>query len=275
MISTVAVGTDGSATASKAVNEAAELARRFDAKLVLLSAFDDSRKPTTDPDQDIELQWASNPAARVTSILEALESELSGSGLECETRADKGDPAEVLVRLADECGADLLVIGNRGITPRPRQRAEHGHPQGPLLGAGRQDHLSARSLDTPRRLSHPVPRMRHSSDGKTQPTEDDSNGTHAVDVRDRRRNRRVGHARVLGLFPLAIPFVLLTAVFTAPLLLIGVAAAVPVGIVAVLVVAIRAPARRIERRDGDWLQEVVRARPRSQHGLPPASAGSG
>ena len=118
MISTVAVGTDGSETANKAVNEAAELARRFDAKLVLLSAFDDSRRQTTDPDQDIELQWASNPAARVTSILEVLESELSGSGLACETRADKGDPAEVLVRLADECGADLLVICNRGMKRR-------------------------------------------------------------------------------------------------------------------------------------------------------------
>ena len=118
MISTVAVGTDGSATANEAVNQAAELARRFDAKLVLLSAFDDSRKPTTDPDRDIELQWAANPAARVKSILEALESELSASGLECETRADKGDPADVLVRLADECGADLLVIGNRGMKRR-------------------------------------------------------------------------------------------------------------------------------------------------------------
>jgi nucleotide-binding universal stress UspA family protein len=118
MISTVAVGTDGSATANEAVKEAAELARRFDAKLVLLSAFDDSRRPAADHDQDIELQWASNPAARVKSILEGLEADLSGSGLECETRADRGDPAEVLVRLAEECGADLLVIGNRGMKRR-------------------------------------------------------------------------------------------------------------------------------------------------------------
>ena len=78
-----------------------------------------------------------------------------------------------------------------------------------------------------------------------------------------------------ALFPLAIPFVLLTAVFTAPLLLIGVAAAVPLGIVAALVVAIRATARRIERRGGDRRHRAVRARPRTQHGLPPASAGSG
>jgi nitrate/nitrite transporter NarK len=78
-----------------------------------------------------------------------------------------------------------------------------------------------------------------------------------------------------ALFPLAIPFVLLTAVFTAPLLLIGVAAAVPLGVVAALVMAIRATARRIERRDSDSHQKLVRARPRGQHGLPPASARSG
>ena len=47
-----------------------------------------------------------------------------------------------------------------------------------------------------------------------------------------------------ALFPLAIPFVLLTALFTAPLLLIGVAAAVPVAILAGITAAIRArPAR--------------------------------
>src|SRR5215211_7822764 len=103
MISTVAVGTDGSATASEAVNEAAEIARRFWAK---------------GQGQDIELQWASSSSARVRSILERSEADLSRTGLECETRADDGDPAEVLVRLATECGADLLVIGNRGMKRR-------------------------------------------------------------------------------------------------------------------------------------------------------------
>ena len=45
VISTVAVGTDGSVTADEAVREAAEIARRFGAKLVLLSAFERSRAP--------------------------------------------------------------------------------------------------------------------------------------------------------------------------------------------------------------------------------------
>ena len=30
----------------------------------------------------------------------------------------RGDPGEVLTRLAEECGADLLVIGNRGMHRR-------------------------------------------------------------------------------------------------------------------------------------------------------------
>jgi nucleotide-binding universal stress UspA family protein len=47
-----------------------------------------------------------------------LEAEFGQSGIDCEVRADEGDPAEVLVRLADECSADLLVIGNKGLKRR-------------------------------------------------------------------------------------------------------------------------------------------------------------
>ena len=36
----------------------------------------------------------------------------------CKTLSDQGDPGEVLVRLAEECGADLLVIGNKGMKRR-------------------------------------------------------------------------------------------------------------------------------------------------------------
>jgi nucleotide-binding universal stress UspA family protein len=117
-ISTVAVGTDGSATAGEAVREAAEIARRFEARLVLLSVFQDSKGAAGGADDDIELQWSSNSSARVRSMLERLEQELGRSGLECETLAGEGDPAEVLVRLAGQCNADLLVIGNKGMKRR-------------------------------------------------------------------------------------------------------------------------------------------------------------
>jgi nucleotide-binding universal stress UspA family protein len=114
VISTVAVGTDGSDTASEAVKQAAELAKRFDAKLVLLSAFKDSPPPTgTD-----ETQWAYSPAAQLREILSRTEAELNDQGIECSTLVDEGDPAGVLVRLAGDCSADVLVIGNKGMERR-------------------------------------------------------------------------------------------------------------------------------------------------------------
>jgi nucleotide-binding universal stress UspA family protein len=116
MISTVAVGTDGSATANEAVNAAAQIARRFEARLWLLSVAKDSSLPSGD--QDIELQWATNSSARVKSLLENTAKELGAQGIECETRMADGDPADVLVQLAADCGADLLVIGNKGMRRR-------------------------------------------------------------------------------------------------------------------------------------------------------------
>jgi nucleotide-binding universal stress UspA family protein len=118
MLSTVAVGTDGSATASEAVNAAVEIAERFNAKLVLLSASHRSAEPVADRGESVELQWATNPDARVREILNRTEQELRERNIECTTMIDEGDPADVLTRLAEECGADVLVIGNRGMQRR-------------------------------------------------------------------------------------------------------------------------------------------------------------
>ena len=119
MVSTVAVGTDGSRTAGEAVRMAADLASRFNARLVLLSAFQGSgaRAPRgTGSSQEID--WVANDSARVREILARTESELKANGVDCETRVDEGDAADVLVRLAGECDADLLVIGNKGMHRR-------------------------------------------------------------------------------------------------------------------------------------------------------------
>jgi nucleotide-binding universal stress UspA family protein len=114
VISTIAVGTDGTETASEAVKQAAEFARAFDAKLVLLSAFKEGAPPTgTD-----ESQWAYNQAAQLREILSRTEAEMNGRGIECTTLVDEGDPGDVLVRLAEDCGADVLVIGNKGMQRR-------------------------------------------------------------------------------------------------------------------------------------------------------------
>jgi nucleotide-binding universal stress UspA family protein len=124
MISTVAVGTDGSETAEEAVRQAADIARRYGAKLVLLSAFTApggfaayAGIPASGSSAAYA-GWASSSQAQVGEILERSEAALRQDGIECETRSAEGDPADVLVRLAEQCGADLLVVGNKGMKRR-------------------------------------------------------------------------------------------------------------------------------------------------------------
>jgi nucleotide-binding universal stress UspA family protein len=115
MVTKVAVGTDGSATAAEAVKVATEVARRFGAEVILLGVYKDAAAPSG---EEPELEWASSPAARLREILARIEEELRRDGLACRTLTDEGDPGEVLVQLAEACEADLLVIGNKGMHRR-------------------------------------------------------------------------------------------------------------------------------------------------------------
>lgn len=116
MVSKVAVGVDASRTAGEAVSMAAELARRFDAELVLLSAYADGGAAGRGGDS--ELEWATSTSARQREILGRTERGLRESGVRCSTLIAEGDPADVLVRLAAQCSADILVVGNKGMQKR-------------------------------------------------------------------------------------------------------------------------------------------------------------
>ena len=70
-----------------------------------------------DADLD-EVQWAHSPAARMREVLARTREDLERDGVACRVLVDEGDPAEVLVRLAEESGADVLVIGNKGMNRR-------------------------------------------------------------------------------------------------------------------------------------------------------------
>jgi nucleotide-binding universal stress UspA family protein len=117
MVRRVAVGTDGSATAAEAVKAAGEVARRFGAELILLGVYQDAGA-SPPGDEDPERQWAASPSARMREILARDEEDMQRAGIPCRTLTDEGDPGEVLVRLAEACEADLLVIGNKGMHRR-------------------------------------------------------------------------------------------------------------------------------------------------------------
>jgi nucleotide-binding universal stress UspA family protein len=118
MVSTVAVGVDGSTTAGEAVKLAAELARRFDALLVLLSAYKDAGGGALASTADEELEWAVRSSARQREVVAMTVERLKQEGMPCRTIIAEGQAADVLVRLAEQCQADILVVGNKGMQRR-------------------------------------------------------------------------------------------------------------------------------------------------------------
>ena len=119
MIKTVAVGTDGSDTAAKAVEFALDLASRYEAKIVFLSAYRPVSKDRLDResrDAPEDVQWQINPAEDVEPALRDAKDAAEERGLESASEAREGDPSKVLVDLADKHNADLLVIGNKGMS---------------------------------------------------------------------------------------------------------------------------------------------------------------
>jgi nucleotide-binding universal stress UspA family protein len=121
MVRTVAVGTDGSGTADKAVEFALELARRFDARIVFISAYmpvPEARLRREARDAPEDLQWTINPAEDVDATLRDCEDRAEQQGLHWASEAREGDPAKILVELAASNNADVLVIGNKGMHRR-------------------------------------------------------------------------------------------------------------------------------------------------------------
>ena len=121
MIEKVAVGTDGSETADKAVDFAFDVAEKFGATVVICSSYkpvseDKVRRDQREAPEDI--QWSINPTQEVDSPSTPPPSGPAGRGLETVTEAREGDPADVLCDIAEAHGADLLVVGNKGMQRR-------------------------------------------------------------------------------------------------------------------------------------------------------------
>jgi nucleotide-binding universal stress UspA family protein len=110
MLTTIAVATDGSDTAKQAVSTAFDLAKHFDAGVVILTAY------TAEPGSSGA--WASTSATHAERVLAAAEEAAAEHGLACSSAMLEGEPGEVIVKLAARHDADLLVVGNRGMDRR-------------------------------------------------------------------------------------------------------------------------------------------------------------
>lgn len=119
----IVVGTDGSETAAVAVRHAATLASAFGGELVVVTAF----RPQTQTDRPLEaevpddLRWAITDSAVAEEHARHAAGIAKEVGLEkIRVRSEKGDAADALVTVADDTGADLIVVGSRGMTSASR-----------------------------------------------------------------------------------------------------------------------------------------------------------
>lgn len=92
----VLTGVDGSATSLEALRLAARIANQDGAELIALYVAEEGRD--------------------ASAVLEKARAVVREEGVEAVARSGSGDPAEGLLRLAEDENVDLLVVGNKGMT---------------------------------------------------------------------------------------------------------------------------------------------------------------
>ncbi|MEA2252851.1 MAG: hypothetical protein QOI62_2431 [Solirubrobacteraceae bacterium] len=123
MFGSIVVGTDGSPTAGEAVRQAISLARQLGSRVEVVSAYEPvpvGRLREEAQQVPPDLQWMVNPREDVDATLQAAAEEAREAGVEVETYARQGDPADAILDVAEERGADLIVVGNKGMTGAKR-----------------------------------------------------------------------------------------------------------------------------------------------------------
>ncbi|HYN36306.1 MAG TPA: universal stress protein [Actinomycetota bacterium] len=135
----ILVGTDGSPTATRAVEAAAGLAAALGITPLIVCAYEppseeELNRLRSDPNDPVaqwkagrtqretpdEFRWRIAAASQAEDILERAQEHASKAGATAETRAVEGNPAEALISLAEKEGFDLIVVGSVGMTGAKR-----------------------------------------------------------------------------------------------------------------------------------------------------------
>lgn len=118
MFSKIVVGTDGSETAAGAVALAVDLAQLSGAALHVASAYKDpATSITVAHGGTVAVPDSSLTASAMKSATEQMLADVVTTlgHVTVETHALVGAPADALVSLAESLGADLIVVGSKGM----------------------------------------------------------------------------------------------------------------------------------------------------------------
>ena len=123
MFGRIVVGTDGSETATEAVRQTTDLASKLGATVALVSAFEpvaQSRLREERQQVPDDLAHTVSPREDVEATLAEAAKMVEGAGVKVQTFARQGDPADAILDVAEEQNADLIVVGNKGMTGAKR-----------------------------------------------------------------------------------------------------------------------------------------------------------
>jgi nucleotide-binding universal stress UspA family protein len=115
----IVVGTDGSETAAEAVRQAVDLAKLASASLSIVSAYEPVPKRRLEGEQQDappDVQHEIGPREDVNLVLDAAAAQAKKEGVEVQTHPVEAEAAEAILNVAEETNADLIVVGNKGMT---------------------------------------------------------------------------------------------------------------------------------------------------------------
>ncbi len=115
----IVVGTDGSDSAKDAVRQAASLAQLTGAALDVVSAYEPVPQRQVDSEKEgapADIQHEFGPREDVNFALDAAVAIARDLEVEVKPHAKDGDAADAILRVAEEVEADLIVVGNKGMT---------------------------------------------------------------------------------------------------------------------------------------------------------------
>ncbi len=115
---TLLVGTDGSQSSFRAVDRAATIAAATDATLLIVCAY----HPMSDLEQAAARDQLGDSAYKVSGsapaeevLRDAADRAAAQGAKKLEQLPEQGDAVDVLVKVAEDRGVDLVVVGNRGL----------------------------------------------------------------------------------------------------------------------------------------------------------------